>query len=125
MAEEGSTAGRPRVLFVDDEPLVVRSLKRTLGSRNADWDAAFAESGSEALAIAAQGDIDVIVSDMHMAGMDGATRPRRIQERHPEVIRIILSGQTDPRLVFRAVPVAHQFFNKQLEIGLLFRRIER
>jgi len=96
MVHEGSAGDRPsRVLFVDDEPLVVRSLRRTLATRNLGWQPCFAESGAEALALADDGSIDVIVSDMHMPGMDGASLLRRIQERHPEVVRIILSGQTD------------------------------
>jgi putative nucleotidyltransferase with HDIG domain len=113
------------VLFVDDEPLVVRSLRRTLATRRLAWQPCFAESGAEALGLAEDGSIDVIVSDMHMPGMDGASLLRRIQERHPEVVRIILSGQTDPKLVFRAVPVAHQFLTKPFDTTLLVATIER
>lgn len=126
MVHEASAGARPsRVLFVDDEPLVVRSLRRTLATRKLDWEPCFAEGGAEALALADEGGIDVIVSDMHMPGMDGASLLRRIQERHPEVVRIILSGQTDPKLVFRAVPVAHQFLTKPFDTALLVATIER
>jgi HD-like signal output (HDOD) protein/CheY-like chemotaxis protein len=126
MVHEGSAGDRPsRVLFVDDEPLVVRSLRRTLATRKLGWEPCFTESGTQALALVDEGNIDVIVSDMHMPGMDGATLLRRVQERHPEVVRIILSGQTDPKLVFRAVPVAHQFLTKPFDTTLLVATIER
>lgn len=125
MAQEGPPGDRPRVLFVDDEPLVIRSLKRTLSTRSLSWDPCFAEAGAEALAITDREPIDVIVSDMHMPSMDGASLLRRIQEKHPEVVRIILSGQTDRRLVFRAVPVAHQFLTKPFDSSLLVASIER
>lgn len=126
MVHEGSTRDRPlRVLFVDDEPLVVRSLRRALATRSLAWKPFFAESGEEALELTNEGNIDVIVSDMHMPGMDGATLLRRIQERHPEVVRVILSGQTDPKLVFRAVPVAHQFLTKPFDTSLLISSVER
>ena len=113
------------MLFVDDEPLVVRSLRRTLASRALKWEARFAESGTEALSIAGAEEIDVIVSDMHMPVMDGAELLRRIQDRHPDVVRIVLSGQSDPKLVFRAVPVAHQFLTKPFDSGHLVATIER
>jgi HD-like signal output (HDOD) protein/CheY-like chemotaxis protein len=125
MAEEGPPGERRRVLFVDDEPLVIRSLRRTLGTRSLSWEPCFAETGAEALSLADKQGIDVVVSDMHMPGMDGAALLRRIQERHPEVVRIILSGQTDRRLVFRAVPVAHQFLTKPFDSSLLVATIER
>lgn len=126
MAQEGPTGKQvPRVLFVDDEPLVVRSLRRTLASRPLRWESRFAESGEEALSIVGGEPIDVVVSDMHMPGMDGAELLRRVQERHPEVVRIVLSGQSDPKLVFRAVPVAHQFLTKPFDSGHLIGTIER
>jgi HD-like signal output (HDOD) protein/CheY-like chemotaxis protein len=113
------------VLFVDDEPLVVRSLRRTLASRPLPWESRFAESGEEALSLVSEERIDVVVSDMHMPGMDGAELLRHIQERHPEVVRIVLSGQSDPKLVFRAVPVAHQFLTKPFDTAHLVATIER
>jgi HD-like signal output (HDOD) protein/CheY-like chemotaxis protein len=112
------------VLFVDDEPLVVRSLRRTLASRSLRWESRFAESGDDALSIVGSDRIDVVVSDMHMPGMDGAELLRRVQERHPEVVRIVLSGQSDPKLVFRTVPVAHQFLTKPFDSGHLIATIE-
>ncbi len=126
MAQEGLTGDRlPRVLFVDDEPLVIRSLKRTLTARPLAWEPRFADTGEVALSLVGSEGIDVIVSDMHMPGMDGATLLRRVQERHPEVVRIVLSGQTDPKLVFRAVPVAHQFLTKPFESARLVATVDR
>ncbi|HEX3593899.1 MAG TPA: response regulator, partial [Polyangiaceae bacterium] len=45
--------------------------------------------------------------------------------RYPDVVRIILSGQSDPKLVFRAVPVAHQSLTKPFEAAKLIESIER
>ena len=51
---DSSNAGErpPQILFVDDEPLVVRSLRRTLGARGLAWEMHFADSGTQALQIA-------------------------------------------------------------------------
>jgi putative nucleotidyltransferase with HDIG domain len=128
MSHAGSSADAsrpPRILFVDDEPLVIRSLRRTLGARSLAWELRFADSGEEALRVAAAEPIDVVVSDMHMPGMDGASLLAKIQERHPDVVRIVLSGHTDRKLVFRAVPVAHQFLTKPFETPLLIATIEQ
>jgi HD-like signal output (HDOD) protein/CheY-like chemotaxis protein len=128
MGQDGAAAGeirRPRILFVDDEPLVLRSLRRTLAARGLPWELQFADTGEQALEMAGRDPIDVIVSDMHMPKMDGATLLGRVQERHPGVVRMVLSGHTDPKLVFRVVPVAHQFLTKPFETAVLAAAIER
>jgi HD-like signal output (HDOD) protein/CheY-like chemotaxis protein len=122
---QAETSRRPRILFVDDEPLVLRSLQRVLASRAAEWDVEFAEGARAALESVAQKPPDVVVSDMRMPEMDGATFLAKIQEHHPEVVRIILSGHTDAKVVFRAVPVAHQFLTKPLQTSVLVATLER
>jgi len=55
---------------------------------------------------------DVVVSDMRMPEMDGATLLEAIREQHPDAFRIILSGYTELQASLRAVNVAHQFLLK-------------
>lgn len=116
---------RARVLFVDDEPLVLRSLKRAVSAAGDRFESEFAEGGPQGLARLRQGGIDVVVSDMQMPQMDGAEFLTRVQEQYPEVVRIVLSGHADSRLAFRAVPVAHQFLTKPFEARKLVRVLER
>ena len=116
---------RARILFVDDEPLVLRSLKRAVSAAGDRFVSEFLESGSLALERLQEGGIDVVVSDMQMPVMDGAEFLSRIQDNHPEVVRIVLSGHADPRQAFRAVPVAHQFLTKPFEAQKLVRTLER
>jgi HD-like signal output (HDOD) protein/ActR/RegA family two-component response regulator len=116
---------RARILFVDDEPLVLRSLKRAVSAAGDRFVSEFLESGSLALERLQEGGIDVVVSDMQMPVMDGAEFLSRIQDKHPEVVRIVLSGHADPRQAFRAVPVAHQFLTKPFEAQKLVRTLER
>jgi putative nucleotidyltransferase with HDIG domain len=124
--ESNSDAGaRTRVLFVDDEPLVLRSLKRAVSAAGDRFESEFLESGSLGLERLRLGGIDVVVSDMQMPVMDGAEFLSRVQDRHPEVVRIVLSGHADPRLAFRAVPVAHQFLTKPFEAHRLVRTLNR
>lgn len=114
-----------RILFVDDEQNVLQGLKRMLHARRSEWEMAFAQSGDAALTILEVTPFDVIVSDMRMPGMDGATLLACVRERYPHVIRIILSGHADADAAFRAVPVAHQFLAKPCDPGSLQVAVER
>jgi HD-like signal output (HDOD) protein/CheY-like chemotaxis protein len=122
---DSAASRRPSVLFVDDEPLVLRSLRRSTSARTEAWDVSFVGSAREAIQLLDAGPIDVIVSDMHMPDMDGATLLRHVQDHHPGVVRIVLSGHSDARLVFRSVPVAHQFLTKPFETARLVGAIDR
>ena len=60
-----------RLLFVDDEPMVLKGLQRTLRSMRREWEMAFVASGREALSAMQTRDFDVVVSDMRMPEMSG------------------------------------------------------
>ena len=101
-----------KILFVDDEPNILSSLKRMLRSMRKEFDLQFAESGQEALEIL-DGDVfDVVVSDMRMPGLDGAELLSQIMKQHPYSIRIMLTGQADEESILRTVGIVHQFLAK-------------
>ncbi len=114
-----------RVLFVDDEPRILEGLRRMLRSQRHEWEMAFAPGGEAALALMEASPFDVIVSDMRMPGMDGASLLWRVREVHPEVVRIVLSGHTELSTALRVVPVAHQFLAKPCDAEMLRVAIER
>lgn len=114
-----------RILFVDDEPRVLEGLQRLLRPQRHQWEMAFATSGTAALDLLAERPFDVIVSDMRMPGMDGATLLRHVQARYPQMVRIILSGYSELESSLRSLPVAHQFLSKPCEPQLLREVIER
>jgi HD-like signal output (HDOD) protein/ActR/RegA family two-component response regulator len=109
-----SEPGVIRVLFVDDEPLVLRALGRMAHALRAECEASFASSGEEALALMSKSPFDVLVSDMRMPGMDGATVLAQVEQRFPATARIILSGYTQYESALRALPVCHRFLAKPL-----------
>ncbi len=106
---------RKKILFVDDEPNILLGLKRMLHSMRKEMDFFFAEGGKEALIILAEQDINVIVSDMRMPGMDGAALLNKVMEQYPQVIRIMLTGHIDDHSIVRSIPVVHQFLSKPSE----------
>lgn len=88
------------VLLVDDEIRSLEALQRTLED---DFTLFAASSADEALAILESEFIQVIVTDQRMPDMTGVELLRRVRERHPQVVRIILSGYTDNADIIAAV----------------------
>lgn len=101
-----------RILFVDDEPMVLQGLQRVLRPFRSEWEMLFVGSGPEALQALEAQPFDVIVTDMRMPGMNGAELLKEVVLRHPSMVRIVLSGHADKDLVSQCVGVAHQFISK-------------
>jgi HD-like signal output (HDOD) protein len=116
---------RKRILFVDDEPLILDALQRMLRSARNEWEMSFVKCGAEALAALEANPVDVIVTDMRMPCMDGAQLLAHVKQRFPGVIRIVLSGYFEKDAALRAVPVAHQFLAKPCDPVKLREAIER
>lgn len=89
------------VLFVDDEEAVLQSLKRAC--RNAGWHLMTALSGHEGLSLMKTAEIDLVVSDMRMPEMDGATFLERVKMSSPKTIRVLLTGYSDIGLTIDAI----------------------
>ncbi len=90
-----------RLLLVDDEPNILRSLHRLL--RQDDYAITLAESGDAAYALLQQQAFDVIVSDARMPGMDGATLLGHAYTLWPDSVRILLTGYADMTTTVKAV----------------------
>ncbi|MEI6670108.1 MAG: response regulator [Acidobacteriota bacterium] len=114
-----------RILFVDDDPSVLDGLRHRLRRQRHRWDMVFVGGGEAALEVLAREPIDVIVTDLRMPHMDGATLLQLVQQQHPQVIRIVLSGHAERETAMMAAGVAHQFLSKPSEHGLLENVIER
>ncbi len=92
---------RPRVMFIDDEEIVVQSLKAAL--RNSPFQVATAGSAADALAQLELQEFDVIVSDERMPGMSGAALLAEVRQRFPETMRMIFTGYSDHQATLRAI----------------------
>jgi DNA-binding NtrC family response regulator len=86
------TTRKPQVLFVDDEQRVLNSM-RIMFRR--EFDLHLANSGKEALAIVAGGNIDVIVADHRMPQMTGVEVLTQVRTMSPRTVRILLTGYAD------------------------------
>jgi YesN/AraC family two-component response regulator len=78
------------VLFIDDEPAILRGIRRSLLGRS--FDVLTAASGPEAIAILEARGVDVVVSDLDMPEMTGLELLRIVRDRWPRVLRMVLTG---------------------------------
>jgi HD-like signal output (HDOD) protein len=104
-----------RILFVDDEPLVLAGLQRSLHGMRKEWEMVFVTSGREALDAMSSQKFDIVVTDMRMPGMDGAQLLEEVKKRSPQSLRMILSGQSDRETILRSVNPTHQYLSKPCE----------
>lgn len=112
-----------RLLFVDDDRMVLSGLRRALHDMREDWETVFAAGGQEALEAMEASPFDAVVTDMRMPGMNGAELLERIKDRYPEVIRIVLSGQSEKEAMLRSIAPAHQYLAKPCDIRELKLRL--
>jgi EAL domain-containing protein (putative c-di-GMP-specific phosphodiesterase class I)/CheY-like chemotaxis protein len=84
---------RPRILLVADEPAILAGLRRQLRSQ---YDVVTATNGATALELLQNdGPFAVVVSDMRMPVMDGATFLAGARAASRDTVRILLTGQAD------------------------------
>lgn len=89
-----------RVLVVDDDPVVARSIDRVLSTKG--YAVITARDGPEALAKLAQGSYDAVFTDIRMPGMDGLEVAKRIRETQPWLPVVIVTGYGSPASEARA-----------------------
>lgn len=118
-------AKKTRILFVDDEPMILQGLQRMLRTMREEWEMEFADGGDAALAKMAQAPFDVVVSDMRMPGMNGAQLLNEVMRLYPRTIRLVLSGHSDRELTLRCVGSTHQFLAKPCDAASLKATIRR
>jgi PAS domain S-box-containing protein len=120
-----ATAARSgRVLLADDEDLVRRVTAEML--RRAGYEVVEASTGEEALELSVDSEIDVLVTDVAMAGMDGATLARRARDLRPTLPVLFISGYPAEVLTGqRMVEEGDDVLTKPFTPGQLSERIER
>jgi HD-like signal output (HDOD) protein len=85
----------------------------------------FVGSGQLALEELRKAPFDIVVTDMRMPGMDGATLLAHVKAEFPSTARMVLSGYADRASVLRALPVAQQFLSKPCDAETLRSTIDR
>ena len=100
-AAEQSTRAPVRVLCVDDEPRILEGLENHLAMH---YEVHFATSGAKGLQLLqSDGPFSVVISDMRMPEMDGASFLQQVRHQSPDSTRMLLTGQSDLESAITAV----------------------
>lgn len=116
---------KARILFVDDEPLVLTTLEATVSMLSPDWEVRCVENGAAALALMGEQPFDVVVSDMRMPGMSGAQLLNEVMRKYPRTARIIMTGYADMESVLKCVGAVHQYLHKPYRLETLLAALRR
>jgi len=116
---------KKHILFVDDDPVLVRVYATVLHGMNIEWDVRSATSGQKALEIMSHAPLDVVVADLRMPNMSGIELMAEIRKRHPRTSRVILSGIRDQAEVARSMADTHQFISKPVDLETLRGTLSR
>jgi two-component system, NtrC family, response regulator AtoC len=113
---------KTRVLIVDDDGSMARFLGSYLSRRN--FDISTAASGEEAIRMFRVCDPALVLLDVSMPGLNGIETLERIKQIRPEVAVVMISGQNDPELIFKASKLgAEDYVSKPFEPKDLEARI--
>lgn len=94
-------ANAQKILFVDDDPNILASFKRTLRKR---YDMDVAVGPEEGLkAVEGYRHYALVISDLRMPVMDGIQFLSRVRELSPDTVRMILTGNADLQAAIDAV----------------------
>jgi response regulator RpfG family c-di-GMP phosphodiesterase len=98
---------RPRVLCVDDAAFQLNILARAIGG---EYEVLTSSSGAEALQLIENSQpIQVVVSDHRMPGLSGAQFLQAVRDKHPQIVRVLLTAETDLVEVVAAMNQASVF----------------
>jgi response regulator RpfG family c-di-GMP phosphodiesterase len=100
------------LLCIDDEKNILNALKRLLRKEN--FRLLTGHSGKEGLEILAANEVQVVLSDQRMPGMNGTEFLKEVKALYPDILRIILTGYTDVDSISEAINEGHiyKFFLK-------------
>ena len=116
-------AKKGRVLCVDDEPNILRSLRWLLQK---EFDVEVAPSGPDGLSLVRKANYDVVISDQRMPGMMGSEFLREVRKLSPRSMRILLTGYSDMQAILRSVNEGEvfRFVNKPWKFQELLQVVE-
>jgi len=96
-----------RILLVDDDANVLAGYERSLRRK---FSVRTAQSGDRGLSLLEEeGPFSVVVADMQMPGMNGVQFLRKAQDKAPDSVRLMLTGNSDQQTVADAVNQGHVF----------------
>jgi len=102
------------ILLVDDEQNILDAMSRILHKE--DFACIIAQSGKAGLKILENDKVQLVVSDQNMPGMTGIEFLSIVKEMHPDIVRVLLTGQAELNIVVDAINKGevYRYLNKPI-----------
>ncbi len=113
------------ILFVDDEPAILRTIKRTLRKLPDGYRIDLEADPAAALRLIAEKDYDLVVTDMRMPRINGHEVLAAAAKANPRCVRAVLSGYSAEADTAQAARYAHLFIGKPFAPKAILNLIER
>ncbi len=115
---------QPKILIVDDQPLVLSVLRDILSF--GPYRVLAVGSAEEALQLLEGESVDVVISDERMPGMQGSEFLTIVRNKYPQVVRIILTGHASVESAMRAVNESEifRFLTKPVNRDVLHQAVK-
>jgi DNA-binding NtrC family response regulator len=115
------TTGKRRILVVDDEVTVCKSIRRAV--LREDCEVAMALSGEEALRLEAEAPFDVMIIDLMMPGLSGLDLLKMLKARNPKARIIMITGYPTMRNTLQAMQLGAMDFLPKPFLPATLRRL--
>lgn len=117
---------KPRVLFVDDDPMILASLRRQILMKLPDLELVFFDSAAKAISFLEESSPapSIVFSDVRMPEIDGPAFLAKIAAHHPCTVRFALTGQSEAEQLAQTFQVAHQVLSKPMDSAKLLNLIK-
>jgi DNA-binding NtrC family response regulator len=110
----------PKVLIVDDEEKVRKYMSRLLKHRGFEVDTA--PDGAVALSMIGERDVDIVLLDILMPGIDGITVLKEIKKTRPAIEVIMLTGNASVETAIEGMQLgAFDYLLKPVDLDNLYR----
>lgn len=110
---------RKCILIVDDDPVTLKLLKKTLETLE-DLDVHTAENGEKAIHMLKSRSIDLVVSDLHMPGINGMQLLHYVNKNYPGIRVIVLTGCGTSNIENKIKSIgSYQYYEKPLDVNVL------
>jgi DNA-binding NtrC family response regulator len=115
------TTGKRRILVVDDEVTVCKSIRRAI--LREDCEVAMAQNGEEALRLEAEAPFDVMIIDLMMPGLSGLDLLKMLRARNPKARIIMITGYPTMRNTIQAMQLGAMDFLPKPFLPATLRRL--
>ncbi len=120
-----AVSARPRIVFVEEMPDVLRALERISKEDAKRWDLIFVHTFDEAFAAMEGVPADVVVASIDPARSDCIVALERLKAQHPTTVRMVFGSPSSRENMVRVSPLCHQYLVKPFDVLRLHERLDR